>query len=203
MRLQVESGPFRFSLATLGPLTTLRPVCSGPPYLRASTGPDAAPLRWVLPPPADVLDHRRIAAPVPQGLQLPVRRHAVFQPLGHPSVDVLGVCIPLSLLKGWMPVVPAAWAAWPQGNSGTREPSFGRRPTHQRSPGWNVPPLSSRSSLSLVPPSAKCEHLHEDFVNDVPDSGWVNTISAISISFSSAVAGFTGTGRAWSGTPPY
>ena len=54
-------------------------------------------------------------------------------------------------------------------------------------PGWNGPPLSSRRSLSHVPPSAKCEHLHEDFVNDAPDIGWVNTISAISLSFSSAV----------------
>ena len=37
------------------------------------------------------------------------------------------------------------------------------------------------------PTKAKCEHLHEVFVNDAPDIGWVNTISAISISFSSAV----------------
>ena len=54
-------------------------------------------------------------------------------------------------------------------------------------PGWNGPPLSSRRSLSLVPPSAKCEHLHEDFVNDAPDIGCVNTISAVPLSFSSAV----------------
>ena len=54
-------------------------------------------------------------------------------------------------------------------------------------PGWNGPLRSSRRSLSLVPPSAKCEPLHEEFVNDAPDIGWVNTISAISLSFSSAV----------------
>ena len=42
------------------------------------------------------------------------------------------------------------------------------------------------SISSFVSPSAKCEYLHEDFVNDAPDIGWVNTRSAISLSFSSA-----------------
>ena len=42
-------------------------------------------------------------------------------------------------------------------------------------------------SLSLVPPSAKSvEHLHEDFVNDAPAIGWVNSTPAISLIFSSA-----------------
>ena len=49
-------------------------------------------------------------------------------------------------------------------------------------------PLSSRRSLSLVPPSAKCvEHLHEVFVNDALVPRWVNSIAAISLIFTSAL----------------
>ena len=55
-------------------------------------------------------------------------------------------------------------------------------------PVWNGPLPSSRRPLSLVPPSTKSvEHLNEDFVNDGPHIGWVNTSSAISLSFSSAI----------------
>ena len=43
-------------------------------------------------------------------------------------------------------------------------------------------------SLSLVPPSTKSvEHLQEDFVNDAPAIGWVNSTPAISLIFSSAI----------------
>ena len=74
------------------------------------------------------------------------------------------------------------------GDSGISAPYFERCPVPRRSPVWNGPLPSSRRSLSLVPPSTKSvEHLHEDFVNDAPAIGWVNSTPAISLIFSSAI----------------
>ena len=73
-------------------------------------------------------------------------------------------------------------------SSSTGEPYSGRCPSPRRYPGWNGLHLSSRRSLSLVPPSAKSRrHLHEIFVNDACTVRWVNSTPAFSLIFSSAV----------------
>ena len=77
------------------------------------------------------------------------------------------------------------------GDSGISAPWFDRCPsgdTPRRYPAWNGPPISSRRSLSLVPPSAKpVWFLHEDFGNDAIAFRWVYTISAFSLISSWAV----------------
>ena len=129
-----------------------------------------------------------IAAVIAQGLELPVQHHAVSQPLGHPPVNVFRVSVLLSLSKGSIPWKASAWAAWPPATSGISAPYFERCPVPRRYPVLSGPLPSSRRSLSLVPPSANSvEHLHEDFVNDAPAIGWVNSTPAISLIFSSAI----------------
>ena len=74
------------------------------------------------------------------------------------------------------------------GDSDAGGPCSGRCPGLRQSPGWSGPLLSSRRSLSLVPPSTKFRrHLHEFFVNDALPARWVNSASAISLIFTSAV----------------
>ena len=129
-----------------------------------------------------------IATVIAQGLELAVQDHAVFQPLGHPPVNVIGVSVLLSLSKGSILWKAGASAAWPPVTSGISAPYFERCPVPRRSPVWNGPLPSSRRSLSLVPPSAKSvEHLREDFVNDARAIGWVNSTPAISLILSSAI----------------
>ena len=131
-----------------------------------------------------------IATVIAQGLELAVQDHAVFQSLGHPPVNVLGVSVHLSLSKGSIPWRAGPWAAWPSGDFRYLRTVFRAMPSSPAIPVWNGPPLSSRRSLSLVPPSTKSvEHLHEDFVNDAPAIGWVNSTPAISLIFSSAITG--------------
>ena len=50
---------------------------------------------FVLPPGADILHHSRVAAPVPQGPDLPVQHPAILQAFRHPPVDMLGVGVQL------------------------------------------------------------------------------------------------------------
>ena len=110
---------------------------------------------------------RRISGPstvpavIAQALQLPVQHHAVFQPL----VEGDGPRIPCTS-PAWMLVATGPWVAWAPVNSDTGEPCSGRCPGPRLSHGWNGPPVLSRRSPSLVPPSTKYEHVHEDFVND-------------------------------------
>ena len=63
-------------------------------------------------------------------------------------------------------------------------------------PGSRGPFLSSRGPLSLVPTSTKFRRLlHEILVNNAFDARWVNSTSAISLTFTSAVTGIRlGTG---------
>ena len=129
-----------------------------------------------------------MATVIAQGLELAVQHHAVFQSLGHPPVNVFRVSVLLSLSKGSIPWRAGPWAAWPPATSGISAPYCERCPVPRRYPVWNGPLPSSRRSLSLVPPSAESvEHLHEDFVNDAPAIGWVNSTPAISLIFSSAI----------------
>ena len=46
---------------------------------------------FVLPQRSDILHHRRVAALVPQGPDLPIQHPAILQPFSHPPVDMLGV----------------------------------------------------------------------------------------------------------------
>ena len=70
----------------------------------------------------------------------------------------------------------------------TRAPCSGRCPVPRRSAGRNGPPLSSRRSLSLLPPSAIClKHLRTVSADDAIILWWVNSTSAISLIFTSAV----------------
>ena len=135
-----------------------------------------------------------ITAVIALGPQLPMQHQAVFQPLVETTVHVFGAGVLLSLPKDSKPAVSVASAARPPGNSGTGEPCFWQRPGHRQPAGWTGPPLSSRRPISLVPPSIKCEQLHEDFVNDALSFRWVNSIPAFLLSCPSAVTGERGPG---------
>ena len=50
---------------------------------------------FVLSPRPHILHHRRVAALVPQGPDLPVQHPAILQPFRHPPVDMLGVGVQL------------------------------------------------------------------------------------------------------------
>ena len=90
----------------------------------------------------------------------------------------------------WMPAAAGASASWNPAISSTGEPCSARCPDPQRYHGSTSPLLSFRRSLSLVPPSAKSRrHLHEILANDARNVRWVNSISAFSLIFASAVTG--------------
>ncbi len=79
------------------------------------------------------------------------------------------------------PAAAAAWAAWPQGTSGTSGPCCGTRPAPGQFPGSNGPPLSSRRSLSPLPPSAMClTHLRRVPADDATITGWVSSFLLLS-----------------------
>ena len=89
----------------------------------------------------------------------------------------------------------------------TRAPCSGRCPVPRRSPGRNGPPLSSRRSLSLIPPSAIClKHLRTVSADDATILRWVNSTSAVLLIFTSAVTtppigGFGLNRKTWGSAP--
>ena len=89
-------------------------------------------------------------------------KHAVLQSFRQPTVDVFPIGVQLGC------------PLWPRlGPDGFRRVQIpahrvlGDAPGLQQCLGWSGPFLSSRRSLSLVPPSTKFRrHLHEIFVNN-------------------------------------
>ena len=124
-----------------------------------------------------------VAPVIAKSLQLTVSNHAVLQSFRQPTVDVFPVGVQLGC------------PLWPRlGPDGFRRVQIpahrvpGDAPGLQQCPGWSGPLLSSRRSLSLVPPSTKFRrHLHEIFVNNALAVRWVNSASAISLIFTSTV----------------
>ena len=124
-------------------------------------------------------------------------RHGMIPFYGHITpalrgslVNVLGVRRPALIPQraGASAIWPPATKESPHRGSTDALPAIPRGDTPRRYPAWNGPPISSRRSLSLVPPSAKpVGFLHEDFGNDAIAFRWVYTISAFSLISSWAV----------------